>query len=83
MQKKKYFFVQKKKKKKIYRPPYSEKHPVTLATFLEVFTVYLERVSAISSPLVIMGKFNIHMDNVTDCLLLLKTASTLSLLKII
>ena len=51
----------------IYRPPYSERHPFTLASFIQEFTEFLERVSLYTTPIVIMGDFNIHMDNASDC----------------
>lgn len=51
----------------IYRPPYSEKHPVILAKFITEFTQLLESIVLKTEPVIIMGDFNIHLDNVTDC----------------
>lgn len=45
----------------IYRPPYSSVHPVTVNTFLQDFSVYLESVILTSEPLIILGDFNIHV----------------------
>ena len=46
----------------IYRTPYSEKHPVTVATFLSEFTEYLESIVVSSERLLIVGDMNIHVD---------------------
>ena len=46
----------------IYRTPYSEKHPVTVATFLGEFAEYLESIVLSSERLLILGDMNIHED---------------------
>ncbi len=50
----------------IYRPTYSEKHPVTTSTFFEEFPDYLECAVTSVDPLIIAGDFNIHMDVPND-----------------
>jgi exonuclease III len=47
----------------VYRPPYSDVHPVTISTFFEEFTIYLEGLVMCSEVLIIAGDFNIHMDD--------------------
>ena len=49
----------------IYQTPYSEKHPVTVSTFLGEFTEYLESTVLSSERLLIVGDMNIHV-NVPD-----------------
>ncbi|XP_060590708.1 uncharacterized protein LOC132745754 [Ruditapes philippinarum] len=51
----------------IYRPPYSKSHPVTQATFLNEFPELLDRVLLKPEPVVILGDFNLHLDNDDDC----------------
>jgi len=46
----------------IYRTPYSEKHPVAVATFLGEFAEYLESIVLSSERLLIIGDMNIHVD---------------------
>ena len=46
----------------IYRTPYSEKHPVTVSTFLGEFAEYLESIVMLSERLLIVGDMNIHVD---------------------
>ena len=46
----------------IYRTPYSEKHPVTVATFLSEFAKYLESIVLSSERLLIVGDMNTHVD---------------------
>ena len=50
----------------IYRPPYSSNHSISISTFLDEFSSYLESVVICSEPLIIAGDFNIHMDNPSD-----------------
>ena len=50
----------------IYRPPYSEKHPVKTATFFEEFQTYLTHAAHTPRSLLIVCDFNIHMDIDTD-----------------
>jgi exonuclease III len=51
----------------IYRPPYSERHRVTQAMFMNEFTDLLEQLSQRSEPMVLIGDFNLHVDNKSDC----------------
>ena len=46
----------------IYRTPYSEKHPVTLSTFLCEFAEYLESIVLSCERLLIVEDMNIHVD---------------------
>ena len=46
----------------IYRTPFSEKHPVTVTTFLRDIAEYLESIVLSSERLLIVGDMNIHMD---------------------
>ena len=46
----------------IYRTPYPEKHPVTVATFLGEFAEYLESIVLSSERLLIVGDMNIQVD---------------------
>ena len=48
----------------IYRPPYSERHPVLTNVFLTEFPDYLESLLLCKKRLLITGDFNIHVD---DC----------------
>ena len=48
----------------IYRPPYSERHPVTTNVFLTEFPDYLESLLLCKERLLTTGDFNIHVD---DC----------------
>ena len=50
----------------IYRPPYSNLHPVSLKTFFDEFASYMESIILTSEPLIITGGFNIHVNNVND-----------------
>ena len=47
----------------IYRPPYSEKNPVSVNTFITEFGDYLESVITDQNRLIIGGDFNIHMED--------------------
>ena len=53
----------------LYRPPYSEEHPVSMATFLSEFSGFMESIILAPEPLIILGDFNIHMhvDRGSDC----------------
>ena len=46
----------------IYRPPYSEEHPVSSNVFCEEFSSYLENIVMIPEVLLITGDFNFHVD---------------------
>ncbi|XP_068704868.1 uncharacterized protein [Montipora foliosa] len=50
----------------IYRPPYSNLHPVSLKTFFDEFASYMESIILTPEPLIITGDFNIHVNNVND-----------------
>ena len=50
----------------IYRPPYSEDHPVTALTFCSEFAYYMESVLLSKEQLVIVGDMNIHVDDASD-----------------
>ena len=50
----------------VYRPPYSEDHPITAGVFFHEFAEYLEFVVMSSDKLLITGDFNFHMDVPTD-----------------
>lgn len=50
----------------VYRPPYSEDHPITAGVFFHEFAEYLESVVMSSDKLLITGDFNFHMDVPTD-----------------
>ena len=47
----------------VYRPPYSEAHPVPTSVFFDEFAVYLEGVVMCPEVLVIAGDFNLHIDD--------------------
>ena len=46
----------------IYRPPYSEAHRITTATFFVDFQTYLSYAVQTCNALLIAGDFNIHMN---------------------
>ena len=50
----------------IYRPPYSEHHPVPVSVFLEEFSKYLEHLVTCKEPLLITGEFDIHVETSKD-----------------
>jgi hypothetical protein len=50
----------------VYHPPYSEAHPITDRTFLTEFTAYLESIILSVEPLLIVGDFNLHVDDPND-----------------
>ena len=50
----------------ICRPPYSDKHRVTTATFFEELQIYLSHAVQTHHSLLIAGDFNIYMDVDTD-----------------
>ena len=55
----------------LYRPPYSEEHPVSMATFSNEFSAFMESIILVPDPLIIMGNFNIHVDRGQIALMLL------------
>ena len=50
----------------VYHPPYSEVHPITDRAFLTEFTAYLESIILSVEPLLIVGDFNLHVDDPND-----------------
>ena len=51
----------------IYRPPYSEDHPVSSNVFFDEFSSYLENIVMINPEvLLITGDFNFHVDCPTE-----------------
>ena len=46
----------------IYRPPYSEQHPVTVTSFVSEFNDYIQCHLLSNNPLFVTGDFNIHVD---------------------
>ena len=50
----------------IYRLPYSTNHPVTVNSFIDEFSEYLESVILSNDLLCLTGNFNIHVDDHND-----------------
>ena len=50
----------------VYGPPPSEKNRLNVPLFLDEFSSLLERLIAISCPLIIAGDFNFHLDDESD-----------------
>ena len=50
----------------VYRPPYSEDHPINAGVFFREFAEYLESIAMSSDKLLITGDSNFHMDVPTD-----------------
>ena len=50
----------------VYRPPYSEVHPITTSVFLTEFADYLESTVLCTDQLLITGDFNLHVDVIDD-----------------
>ena len=50
----------------IYRPPYSTNHPVTVNSFIDEFSDYLESVILSNDLVCVTGDFNIHVDDHND-----------------
>jgi hypothetical protein len=50
----------------IYRPPYSSQHPVPTGIFMEEFPEYLENTVMCQESLLLIGDFNIHVDDSSD-----------------
>ena len=53
----------------VYRPPYSQANSVTTNVFFDKFESHLDSLIVKSGKLMLIGDFNIHMDNLTnnDC----------------
>ncbi len=47
----------------VYRPPYSPVYPVPVSTFMQEFSEYLETVMLVNGSLMILGDFNIHVED--------------------
>ena len=50
----------------VYRPPYSQTHPVSSSVFFEEFSNLLESIVMCTEVLVISGDFNFHLDDPSD-----------------
>lgn len=50
----------------VYRPPYSSSHPVSLGTFFDELSTFLERIVLCPEKLIISGDFNIHLDDTSN-----------------
>ena len=50
----------------VYRPPYSANHPVTVNSFIDEFSEYLESVILSNGLLCLTGDLNIHADDHND-----------------
>ena len=46
----------------VYRPPYSEAHPITPRVFFEEFSSYLETIILSPESLILTGDYNFHVD---------------------
>ena len=46
----------------IYRPPYSDAHPVSMSVFTSEFNEFIQEYLLCNIPLIITGDFNIHVD---------------------
>ena len=51
----------------IYRPPISVKNKLKFSTFLDEFSAHIEPPPSITSKVLILGDFNIHVDNENNC----------------
>ena len=50
----------------VYRPPPSKKNRLNVSLFLDEFSSLLERLITSSSPLIIVGDFNFHLNDECD-----------------
>jgi hypothetical protein len=50
----------------IYRPPYSQRHPITISTFLEEFPTFVTDSLVDYHNIIITGDFNIHYDDLQN-----------------
>ena len=46
----------------VYRPPYSDAHPISTSVFFDEFAVFLESIVMCTEVLVISGDFNFHVN---------------------
>ena len=46
----------------IYRPPYSDSHPVSVSSFVTEFNDYMKNHLLSNIPILVAGDFNIHVD---------------------
>jgi hypothetical protein len=51
----------------IYRPPPCKKNKLTITQFHDKFSSLLDSVSPMSTPFLIVGDFNVHVDQPQDC----------------
>ena len=50
----------------IYRPPYPATNQETVAKFVDEFTVWLANISGSFSNMIVLGDFNIHINDEND-----------------
>ena len=50
----------------IYRPPYSEQHPITLSVFFDEFSDFVADVLLTTNRCILLGDFNIHVNDAND-----------------
>ena len=50
----------------IYRPPYSEAHPVPVSEFFQEFSTFMETTVLCPEVLLVTGDFNFHLDDDSD-----------------
>ena len=50
----------------IYRPPYSQEHKYTIRMFNEEFTQFLSDIQVNYKNLIVLGDFNVHINDPTD-----------------
>ena len=50
----------------VYRPPPSKKNQLNVTMFLDEFGSFLEKIITTARPLIIVGDFNFHLDNLDD-----------------
>ena len=51
----------------IYRPPTSVKNKLKFSTFLDEFSTLIEPFPSITSKVIILGDFNLHVDDGSNC----------------
>lgn len=50
----------------VYRPPYNENHRVSMGMFINEFSNYMDSIILSKEQLLILGDFNIHLDDSTN-----------------